>query len=453
MSGASPEIFLVLGILAVSLVLFVTEWVRMDVVALMVLCALALTGLVTPAEAVAGFSNPAVITVWAMFILSEGLSRAGFADIISRGVLNVAGRGEARMIAVIMLVSGGLSGFMNNIGVAALMLPVVVDVARRSGIPAPRLLMPLAYGSLLGGLTTLVGTPPNLLVAGALRDAGLAPFTMFDFTPLGLIVLGSGTAFVALVGRHLLPKAAPQKKVGDSRRSLRDQYGLKERMFMVRVVEGSVAAGKTITETGLADSAGLIIIALIRAGHTQALPGIDTRLQGGDLMLVQGRHDRFDALRKWSELKIEREAPMLQEPAVRQARTARAAGRCRIQADRQPVRHREFRDQLRGERAGDPPRRRGLAHAPGPELRSRPAIICWCSATRACSRALEQSGGFRSGHQGHRRRSAADLPAAGPRLRDPRAQGFRPRRPDHERDAGSATPSTSACWASSAMAS
>ncbi len=344
MSGVPFEILLVLGILGISLVLFVTEWIRMDLVSLMVLCSLALTGLVTPVEAVAGFSNPAVITVWAMFILSEGLSRAGFADSISRTMLRIAGHGEARMIAVIMLVSGGLSGFMNNIGVAALMLPVVVDVARRSAIPAPRLLMPLAYGTLLGGLTTLVGTPPNLLVSGALRDAGFAPFTLFDFTPLGVVILGIGTAFVALIGRYLLPKTAPQQKEGESRRNLRDQYSLQERMFMVRILPDSVAAGKTIREVGLTDSAGLIIIALMRSGVTQALPGADTRLHGGDVMIVQGRHDRFDALRKWSELTIEREAPVLQDLLSEKLklRELQVAGESNLVG--QPVRHREFRD-------------------------------------------------------------------------------------------------------------
>ncbi len=344
MSDIPFEVLLVLGILAASLVLFITEWVRMDVVSLMVLCALALTGLVTPAEAVAGFSNPAVITVWAMFILSEGLSRAGFADIISRGVLNVAGHGEARMIAVIMLVSGGLSGFMNNIGVAALMLPVVIDVARRSGIPAPRLLMPLAYGSLLGGLTTMVGTPPNLLISGALRDAGHVAFTLFDFTPLGLVILCSGTAFVVLIGRHLLPKSSPQQEEGKARRNLREHYSLQERMFMVRITPGSIAAGKTIRETGLTESAGLIIIALMREGRTQALPNTDTRLQGNDILLVQGRHDRFEALRKWSELKIEREAPVLQDLLSEKLKLREVQVAEESSLAGQPVRHREFRE-------------------------------------------------------------------------------------------------------------
>jgi di/tricarboxylate transporter len=160
----TTDIAIVLAILLVSLVLFISEKVRMDVVALLVLVALAFTGLVSPTEALAGFSNAAVITVWAMFILSEGLTETGVASIIGKQVLKMAGKSEFRMIVVIMLTSGVLSAFMNNIGVAAFMLPVVITVARTTGVAPSRLLMPLAYGSLLGGLTTMIGTPPNLLI-------------------------------------------------------------------------------------------------------------------------------------------------------------------------------------------------------------------------------------------------------------------------------------------------
>jgi di/tricarboxylate transporter len=143
--------------------------------------------LVSPAQALAGFSNAAVVTVWAMFIISGGLSVTGIANILGRQVLRMAGTGEARLIAVIMTTAGVLSAFMNNVGVAAMMLPVVVDIARRTKRPASRLLMPLALGSLLGGLTTLIGTPPNLLVSDALTEYGLEPFQLLDFTPVGLI--------------------------------------------------------------------------------------------------------------------------------------------------------------------------------------------------------------------------------------------------------------------------
>ena len=130
-----------------------------------ILSILAVTGLVSPAEAVSGFSNPAVITVWAVFILSAGLSRTGVASVVGRAVLRLSGDGEVRLLVVIMLAAGVLSAFMNNVGVAALLLPVVMDIARQTNRQPAQLLMPLAFGCLLGGLSTLIGTPPNLLVS------------------------------------------------------------------------------------------------------------------------------------------------------------------------------------------------------------------------------------------------------------------------------------------------
>ena len=141
-----------------------------------------------------------------MFILSEGLSRTGIADIISHQVMRLGGHREMPMILVIMITGAVLSAFMNNIGVAALMLPVVVGIAQRTRIPASRLLMPLAYSTLLGGLMTLIGTPPNLLISEALAQSGRAPFELFDFTPLGGAVMVVGVIFVAVIGRFLLPK-------------------------------------------------------------------------------------------------------------------------------------------------------------------------------------------------------------------------------------------------------
>ena len=149
------------------------------------------------------------------------------------------------MILVIMVTAGLMSGVMNNIGVAALMLPVIVDVARRSGLPAPRLLMPLAYGSLLGGLTTLVGTPPNLLISGALDDAGFDAFELFDFTPLGGAIMVSGVLFVAVFGRFMLPKQRGERDKHVSQRSLRSRYKLHERTFLLRVPRDSILVGKT----------------------------------------------------------------------------------------------------------------------------------------------------------------------------------------------------------------
>ncbi len=305
------EIALVLGILGVSLILFISEVIRMDLVALLVLGALALSGLVTAEQAFDGFSNGAVITVWAMFILSEGLTRTGIADIIGRQVMKLGGTREVTMIIVIMLTGAVLSAFMNNIGVAALMLPVVVEVARRTRIPASRLLMPLAYSTLLGGLTTMIGTPPNLLISESLTRYGYAPFKLFDFTPLGGAVMAIGIIFVALFGRFLLPKQIAKHGKHVSQRSLRSLYKLHERTFMMRVPTRSILVGKTLAESRIGSSTGLIILALVRQGRSEPLPGRQTVLRGGDGILVQGRVDQFRELRRWSDLVIEREAPVL----------------------------------------------------------------------------------------------------------------------------------------------
>ena len=307
----TPDIALVLGILVVSLILFISEIIRMDLVALIVLGALAVTGLVSSTEAFAGFSNSAVITVWAMFILSEGLTRTGIADIIGRQVIRIAGRREFAMIVVIMITGAVLSAFMNNIGVAALMLPVVVDVSRRTRIPASRLLMPLAYSTLLGGLTTLIGTPPNLLISESLIQNGYEPFKLFDFTPLGGAVMVIGVLFVALFGRFMLPKKRAEHGKNVSQRSLRTRYKLHERTFMLRVPTNSILVGKTLADSRIGSSTGLIILALVRQGRSKPLPGRQTILQGGDGILVQGRLDQFRELRRWSDLVIEREAPVL----------------------------------------------------------------------------------------------------------------------------------------------
>ena len=305
------EIALVLGILAIALVLFITEILRMDVVALLVLGVLALTGLVDSTEALSGFSNPAVITVWAMFILSAGLTRTGIADVLGRQVLRLAGKSEVTLIVVIMLTAGGLSAFMNNIGVAALMLPVVVDIARRTEIAASRLLMPLAYGSLLGGLTTMIGTPPNLLISGALRDAGETSFSLFDFAPVGIGALVVGTLFVALWGRRILPFRTSGVGKKRSQRNLRAMYGLQERTFMMRIPNNAILVGKSLAASRIGSAVGLIVIALDRQGKIEALPSRKTILAAGDKLLVQGRLDRFEELRRWSEVVIEREAPLL----------------------------------------------------------------------------------------------------------------------------------------------
>ncbi len=292
----TPQIAIVLAILAAAIVMFVTERIRVDVVALMVLVSLALTGLITPAEALSGFANLAVVTVWAVLILSAGLARTGVAGLIGRPVLRLAGESEARLIALIMLLVGVLSGFMNDIGVAALMLPVVVDIARRTGRPPSRLLMPLAFAALLGGLNTLIGTPPNILVSEALRQYGLEPFHMFDYTPTGVVVMVAGIAFMVLVGRHLLPSRDIKDLPDNGQAAPGEFFGLRERLFVVRLPDDSVLAGKTLAQSRLGAALGLNVLAILRAGQNRLAPGPATLLRPGDRLLVEGRPDRLAEL-------------------------------------------------------------------------------------------------------------------------------------------------------------
>lgn len=299
----TPEIGAVLLILVVSLVLFVTEKLRMDVVALLVLGVLGVSGLVSLEEALAGFSNPAVVTVWAMFILSAGLSATGVADVIGQKVLRLAGQGEARMLIVIMLTTGILSAFMNNIGVAALMLPVVMDIARRTKVAPSRLLMPMAYASLLGGLTTLIGTPPNLVASTALVAAGEEGFRLFEFMPIGLPALIVGTLFVAFIGRRLLPARMPEGMNG-GRQSLQFSYGLDERRFRLRVADRSPLGGKSLRETRLSSMLGLNVVEVNRGAETTPGPGADFVLRPGDLLTVQGRLGDFREFLSWQAMEM-----------------------------------------------------------------------------------------------------------------------------------------------------
>jgi di/tricarboxylate transporter len=207
-----------------------------------------------------------------------------------------------------MVTTGVLSGFMNDIGVAALLLPVVMDIARRTERSPSRLLIPLAFGSLLGGLMTLIGTPPNLLISDALGESGLRPFEMFDYTPVGIFVMVAGVVFMALVGRHLLPKHDLTKALTSLDASkLGLVYGLEERMYLLNIPPDSQLSGKTLVESRFGAILGLNVIAIIRGGHLSLAPQPDQVIQKGDQLLVTGRMDRLNDFQKHPHLQIARE--------------------------------------------------------------------------------------------------------------------------------------------------
>ncbi|WP_420631515.1 SLC13 family permease [Candidatus Leptofilum sp.] len=304
------EIASVLFILLAAIILFISDKLRVDMVAIMVLIALAITGLVTPEQALSGFSNPAVITIGAVFVLSGGLFRTGVAEIIGHQVLRLSGQSEMRLVAVIMLTAGTMSAFMNNVGVAALLLPVVLIISRRVERPPSKLLIPLTFGCLLGGLTTLIGTSPNILANEIVQAYGLPPLRFFNFLPVGLVVMLSGIAFMVLLGRRLLPERDPLRTRALDGQSgeaadVASHYDLQERFAVIEIPPDNPLVGKTLAESRLGQVLGLTILGLQRQGRKRMTIQPETVLQSNDQLLALGRTDQLTALSKSPYLVIE----------------------------------------------------------------------------------------------------------------------------------------------------
>ncbi len=288
----SGELFYVLTVLAVMLVLFVGNWLRLDLVALIGLLALTLAGIISPAEAVAGFSEPVVLMIAGLFVVGAGLFQTGVADAVGRKVERVAGSGVTMLTAVIMLVTALLSAFLSSTGTVAVMLPVVLAIARRRRINPSRLLMPVAFAALLGGMLTLIGTPPNLIVSNQLEQAGLEGFGFFAFAPAGLVMLMVGMACMLILGPILIPERRPEAGcLQPSWAELFGQYGLEEHLVRLRVPPGSGLASTDITSTQLRSRYGTTVVAIV--SHTargrfvrKAEPG--SMIREGDELYVIG---------------------------------------------------------------------------------------------------------------------------------------------------------------------
>ena len=278
----TPENILVLAILAGAVILFVSERLRVDLIAMLVLITLTLTGLVTIEEAFSGFASPAVITVWAVYIVSGGLFRSGVADTLANFMLRLAGRSYLRLLFVIMLTIGIMSSFMNNIGAVAILLPAVVSVARKINVAPSKLLIPMAFTSLLGGKMTLIGTPPNILATSIMETyGGLEPFGFFDFTPMGAIVLGVGILYFLLIGNRLLPNRTPGGQLSEA-------YHVRNYLSEVRIGKKSSLIGKNLEESQLGESYKLNVLQIERSGARLLVPLQDPLLRDGDILLVQG---------------------------------------------------------------------------------------------------------------------------------------------------------------------
>lgn len=272
----------ILSILGATVAMFLWGRWRHDMVAMAALLACVACGLVGRDAAFSGFGHPAVITVACVLVLSRALQVTGAIDAVTRRLIP-SSAGPVTGIALLTALGALLSGFMNNVGTLALLMPVAITMAAKHKLPPGRLLMPLAFGSILGGMTTLIGTPPNLIVSGFRRETGLGSFGMFDFSPVGLAVAGTGVAFIALIGWRLVPSRE---------RSGVEGFDTGSYITEARVPEDGKAVGKTLREIGpVLSKSDAQIVGIARGRFRVAIPDSGHVLQAGDILMIEAEPD------------------------------------------------------------------------------------------------------------------------------------------------------------------
>jgi di/tricarboxylate transporter len=293
----TPEIAIVLALLVIALVLFSTERIPIEVVSLLLVMALVVSRTLTAGEAFAGFGNDIVITIAGLFILTGGLAKTGVIDLVGRRLHRTAGESGFRIVALIMFAAAACAAVMKNTTTVAMFLPVVLGIAARRNISPSKLLMPLAFGAILGGTCTLIGTSTNLAVSGALPRYGIEPFTMFELTQVGLVIVGVGMIYMLLVGLRLLPG-------GKAAESLTEQYHVRQYMTEVIVLDNSPLIDKSLAETRFGDELDLTVLGILRGEERYRIaPNPREQIKADDLLLVQGRVE--DILKVKAEAGIE----------------------------------------------------------------------------------------------------------------------------------------------------
>lgn len=314
------EIAFVLALLAGAVVLFATERLPVDLVALMVMSALLVSGVVSPAEGIAGFSNPATVTVGAMFILSAGLSKTGALNFAGAGLVRLGRRSFWLALASMMLFVGSVSAFVNNTAAVAVFMPVMLTLARDIDVSPSKLLMPLSFASMFGGVCTLIGTSTNILVSSVAEQHGQPPFGMFEFAPLGLTFFGVGLVYMLTVGVRLIPA----RRGGDD---LAESFGMGEYLTDIVLLPESASVGRTIEESPLVRELNVAVVEVSRGGERVGVPPPDMTLEAGDVLRVRTDVRRIRELQsrvgvrlkpgiKWREEDLESESAALVEAVV-----------------------------------------------------------------------------------------------------------------------------------------
>ncbi len=282
------EIAIVLIILLISITLFLLQVFRLDVTALLVMLTLGLSGILTREEALAGFSNPAVITILGIFMLTAGLENTGVTYSIGRLFQKFSGASEGKLILIIMLSVAALSSIMSNVAATAILLPSIIGLASRVNIPPSRLLIPLSFGSVIGGMITQIGTPPNLIVSGYLTESGLSQLELFDFTPLALLILCIGIFYMLFIGRKLLPNYTKEERMRQVKMpaELASLYGMNDAMFEVKISPTSSLVSQSLQNAKLGESFQLFVVGILRKGRTKLAPDAEELIEANDTLLI-----------------------------------------------------------------------------------------------------------------------------------------------------------------------
>jgi di/tricarboxylate transporter len=296
-----------LAVLLVAIGLFVHGKLRSDLVALCAVISLVLFGILTPAEALSGFSNPVVIMMIGLFVIGGGIFRTGLANVISRKILNLAGTNQTKLFILIMLMTGSIGAFVSNTGTVAMMMPIVVGLAVGANVSPSRFLMPLAFASTLGAMLTLIGTPPNLVIDGALRDAGFEGLSFFSFLPIGLICMTLGIAVLLPLSKKYLNKDKDENDIKKTKslKDLANEYRLHDSLVRVRAVKGSTLIGGMLRDLDLPKKYNLSVLELRRRAPasnpllkliTQNQVGPDTVILENDVLYLSS-NDSFEQIR------------------------------------------------------------------------------------------------------------------------------------------------------------
>ena len=288
---------IILGLLILSLILFISEKIPADIVALAVAVTLGLlpigNPILTPEEAFSGFSRSAVITIIAIFILADALQRTGVTEKVGSALLRVGGASETRLIVSVMAAGAFLSLFMNNIAAAAVLLPAVSGAAKKSGVSISKLLLPLAFATSLGGMATLL-TTSNIVINAVLSDQGIEVFRLTDFAPVGIPVTIAGICFFALFGPRLLPGgSALDRTHAPDKSDLVQTYHLGENLFRAKVPKGSILIGRTLASSTLREQYGVSVVAIERNGQKILSLAPDTVIRLEDTLVLEGSESRF----------------------------------------------------------------------------------------------------------------------------------------------------------------